>query len=51
MPPMTQRAATLVMIFAPLGGLAPLWRALIADFDGLGAILTDDTLVHELDDP
>ena len=38
-------------LIADWRGLAPLWRALIADFDGLGAILTDDTLVHELDDP
>jgi hypothetical protein len=48
---MTQLAATLVMIFAPLGRLARLWRALIAYIDGLGAILADDTLAHELDDP
>ena len=39
------------MIFAPLAQLARLWRALIAYIDGLGAILTDDTLAHELDDP
>ena len=48
---MTQLVATLVMIFAPLGELARLWRALIAYVDGLNAILTDESLSEDLDDP
>ena len=48
---MTQLVATLVMIFAPLGELARLWRALIAYVDGLNSILTDESLSEDLDDP
>jgi len=48
---MTQLVATLVMIFSPLGELARLWRALIAYVDGLNAILTDEDLSQDLDDP